>query len=228
VAQALQAARHPFALGRRLEHDPPPGPRAEHGGETRGLGADPLLEQLASLRQDADLPFLLVHVNANMLHGWPPSPCARERVIAVGQSMPPRRVGGQPLHPIYNLQRLNQAIIDQGLADDKFTLRITGGDRFVDSKGKARSLSDFTYVDDSAPNSGHLIQNGGRAADLAQGGVSDKVFDRALQETAFDPKLTRRQEYIKHPHTHIELPNKAPFNPAPASIPDMYGRKDRP
>jgi RHS repeat-associated protein len=129
---------------------------------------------------------------------------------------------------IYNLQRLNQAIIDQGLADAKFTLRITGGDRFVDSKGKARSLGDFTYVDDSAPNSGHLIQNGGRAADLAQGGVSNKVFDRALQETAFDPKLTRRQEYIKHPHTHIELPNKAPFNPAPASIPDMYGRKDRP
>ncbi len=101
VAQSLQAAGYPFALGRRLEHDPPPGPRAEHGGEPRGLGADPLLEQFAPLRQDADLTFLLVHVDANMVHGWPPSPCARERVIAVGQSMPPRRVGGQPLHPIY-------------------------------------------------------------------------------------------------------------------------------
>ena len=30
-----------------------------------------------------------------------PSSCAYERVLSVGQCMPPRRAGGQPLHPIY-------------------------------------------------------------------------------------------------------------------------------
>jgi hypothetical protein len=35
------------------------------------------------LRQDANLAFPLVHVDANMIHGWPPSPCASERVISL-------------------------------------------------------------------------------------------------------------------------------------------------
>jgi len=28
-------------------------------------------------------PFSLVQVDANMVHGWPPSPCATERVISL-------------------------------------------------------------------------------------------------------------------------------------------------
>jgi hypothetical protein len=44
-------------------------------------------EQLAPLREDADLTFLLVDVNANMVHGWPPSPCALERVISLWGSL---------------------------------------------------------------------------------------------------------------------------------------------
>lgn len=47
------------------------GPLAELRGEPLGLGADPLLHQLAPLDQDTDLAFLLVDVDANMIHGWP-------------------------------------------------------------------------------------------------------------------------------------------------------------
>ena len=88
VAQSLQAAGHPFALG-RLENHPPPGPRAEHGGETLRFGADPLLEQLAPVRQDADLTFLLVHVDAYMAHGWP---------MQVRHTLS-RRIGGSEVFP---------------------------------------------------------------------------------------------------------------------------------
>lgn len=55
---------------------------AEHGREALRLGADLLREQLASLSQDADLTFLRVHVNANMVRAWPRSLCACERVIS--------------------------------------------------------------------------------------------------------------------------------------------------
>src|SRR6266545_8192107 len=71
VPQPLQAARHPFTLGRGLEQDPAAGPVAEYGREALGLRADPLLDQLAPFGQDTDLTFLLVDVNANMVHGWP-------------------------------------------------------------------------------------------------------------------------------------------------------------
>jgi hypothetical protein len=47
VAQPLHAARDPLAVGRGLEHDARPGPLREHGREALGLGADPLLDQLA-------------------------------------------------------------------------------------------------------------------------------------------------------------------------------------
>jgi len=71
VAQPLQAAGHPFALGGGLEQDPRPGPIPEHGGEALRLAAHPAFDQFASLREDADLAFLQVDVHANMVHGWP-------------------------------------------------------------------------------------------------------------------------------------------------------------
>ncbi len=70
VAQPLQAAGSPFTVGRGFDQDARPGPRAEHHREALGLGADPLLDQLAPLGQDTDLTFPLVHVDANMVHGW--------------------------------------------------------------------------------------------------------------------------------------------------------------
>src|SRR5215831_3918606 len=44
--------------------------------------------------------------DANMVHGWPPSSCATERVISLGHSMPPPRAGRQPLHPTYAQSRV--------------------------------------------------------------------------------------------------------------------------
>jgi hypothetical protein len=71
VAESLEAARHPFAVGGGFEEDPRPGPIPEHGGEALRLAAHPAFDQLAGLREDADLAFLYVDVHANMVHGWP-------------------------------------------------------------------------------------------------------------------------------------------------------------
>ena len=71
VAEGLETAGHPFAVGRGLDQNPRPGPGAEHGGEALGLGADALLDDLTALGEEVDLAFPLVHVDANMVHGWP-------------------------------------------------------------------------------------------------------------------------------------------------------------
>src|SRR5262245_15853655 len=71
VAEGLETAGHPFALGRGLDEDPSAGPGTEHDGEALGLGADALLDDLPALGEDVDLTFPLVHVDANMVHGWP-------------------------------------------------------------------------------------------------------------------------------------------------------------
>jgi hypothetical protein len=71
VAERLQAAGHPFAVGRGLDHNPGAGPGPQHGAEALRLGPDAPLDDLASLGEDVDLAFPLVHVDANMVHGWP-------------------------------------------------------------------------------------------------------------------------------------------------------------
>jgi len=76
VAQRFEAPRDPFALGRGFDQNPRAGSIAEHGREALWLGADPLLDQLAGLGEDADLAFLLVHIDANMVHGWSLLPAA--------------------------------------------------------------------------------------------------------------------------------------------------------
>ena len=67
----LERLRHPFAFGRRLEQHPRPRAGGEHGGEAVPRALDPLLDDFAFRRGDADLTFPLVDVDANMLHGWP-------------------------------------------------------------------------------------------------------------------------------------------------------------
>jgi hypothetical protein len=53
-------------------HDVPDDARRPRAtGEALGLGANPPLDQLAPLGEDADLAFLLVDVDANMVPGWP-------------------------------------------------------------------------------------------------------------------------------------------------------------
>ena len=67
----LERLRHPFAFGRRLEQHPRPRAGGEHGGEAVPRALDPPLDDFAFRREDADLTFPLVDVDANMLHGWP-------------------------------------------------------------------------------------------------------------------------------------------------------------
>jgi hypothetical protein len=57
------------------------------------------LEELPRFGPDADLACVFVHVDSNMVHGWPPL-AALDRVFCVWGILPPRR-GGQPLHLIY-------------------------------------------------------------------------------------------------------------------------------
>ena len=84
VAEGLETAGHPFAVGRGLDEDPRPGPGAEHGGEALRLGADALLDDLTALGEDVDLAFPLVHVDANMVHGWPLPLCGVDRGCSCG------------------------------------------------------------------------------------------------------------------------------------------------
>ncbi len=127
---------------------------------------------------------------------------------------------------ILNLYRLNQAIIDQGLADDSFTLLVTGGDRYRDCNGQIRSLTDYSVVTDSSQKSEHLIENGARGVDLRVNGAGNEVFDRALLVTDFSPWNTNRN-YPKSPHTHIALPNEKKYYVPPDSLPPAFaGRKN--
>ena len=72
MATLLDRLRHPFAFRRCLEQHVCPRPRRKHGGECLPRALDAPLDDLALRRQDADLTFPFVHVDANMLHGWSP------------------------------------------------------------------------------------------------------------------------------------------------------------
>jgi hypothetical protein len=52
-----------------------------------------VLDDLTVLGEDVNLAFPLVHVDANMVHGWPLLSAPLERGLSVGHFMPPRRVG---------------------------------------------------------------------------------------------------------------------------------------
>jgi len=65
-----QRATHSLSV-EASEEDPRPGPPAEHRGEALRLGADPLLDELTTLSENASLSFPLVDVDANMVHGRP-------------------------------------------------------------------------------------------------------------------------------------------------------------
>src|SRR5712691_11753930 len=116
VAEGLEAARHPLAVGRGFDQDPGPGPVPEHGGETLALGADAPFEDFTVLGEDVDLAFPLVDIDANMVHGWPlPSAALTARcscgaayattssvdreVLLWGSLCHHVKRGGQPFHP---------------------------------------------------------------------------------------------------------------------------------
>src|SRR5262249_48784877 len=69
-----------------------------------GGWAMPYFDQFASLRRGGTFDFPRVDVDANIGPWLAPPLCGVDRGFTlVGQDMPPRRAGGQPLHPYYPL-----------------------------------------------------------------------------------------------------------------------------
>src|SRR6185503_19694706 len=101
VAERLETAGHPFTVGRGLKHNPGARPGPQDGGKALRLGPDAPLDDLVAFGEDADLAFPLVHVDANMAHGWPLLTAALTAMALVGQLMQPRQARGQPVRPIY-------------------------------------------------------------------------------------------------------------------------------
>jgi hypothetical protein len=72
MPERFEAAGHPLALGRGLAQDARPGTPAQMFRERRVGRGDPLLHEPAAVRSNAELTCDLVHIEANLLHGWPP------------------------------------------------------------------------------------------------------------------------------------------------------------
>ena len=116
---------------------------------------------------------------------------------------------------IANMQQLNQNIINStGLANNQFTIRVTGGDRYVDQFGVIRSLTNNEQVKNSARNSAHLIDEGARGIDFSISGIGREVLEDALSGTEFDLSKTY-QERVRDRHWHTQVPDEPGFrNPS--------------
>ncbi len=118
-----------------------------------------------------------------------------------------------------NLKKLNQNIIEQGFPDTRFTIRVTGGDRYKDKSGRIMSATENTEVKGSSKTSAHLYEMGARAVDFqlegpAVAGCSapqkDKIVEQAMKGTAFNPKSAR--PLAEHGHFHANLYKSNPQN----------------
>ena len=121
-----------------------------------------------------------------------------------------------------NLELLNLLIVQTGVPDDCFVIRVTGGDRYRDPNNPTvhRSSSNGSIVKDSSPTSPHLIERGARAVDFNIDNVQDpcactvsvtnQLVDRLLLSTNFLPANTSRA-YPNAPHTHVALPPSRAF-----------------
>ena len=90
-------------------------------------------------REEADLAFLLVQVDANIVHGWPPPRAPVSACLSVGQCMPPRRAGGQPLHPIYPQSAALRRLVDREFYADAKRAGVDRGRRVLLRRGRAGS-----------------------------------------------------------------------------------------
>ena len=112
-------------------------------------------------------------------------------------------------HAMDELVKLNSALIDLGYADEKFQIRITGGDRYIDSVGDIRYATDDQRIPSSAKDSRHLISQGARDIDVNISGVSQTDLTKALATT--DLKLLNVVYGDKH--LHFDLPASKWFAP---------------
>ncbi len=68
----FEALRDPLTLGRCLDHDARLPPLTQELCQARPLRSTPPFDDLAALGENADLTVSLMHIDANMVHGWPP------------------------------------------------------------------------------------------------------------------------------------------------------------
>jgi RHS repeat-associated protein len=119
---------------------------------------------------------------------------------------------------VSNFIQLNLNIVNAGVPDKCFTLEVSGGDRYRQSRNVHRSLTDNSIVRDSAAKSPHLIERGARAIDFkvimssapecSCSGVTSGVVRSALPGTDFSPReMKDEQDYPKGPHIHLNLPD---------------------
>lgn len=118
---------------------------------------------------------------------------------------------------VANMNKMNQALVNAGFPDDTFLIRITGGDRYIDSQGNHRSVTDDSIVGDSDQTSPHLLIRGARGVDFNITGVSDEAmlatlwfFTSFTQDYSSSGTYYDRRPGKEHWHTH--LPNIPPFN----------------
>lgn len=121
-----------------------------------------------------------------------------------------------------NFERLNALIVETGINDECFILRVTGGDRYRRSPktpNEHRSATNDQIIPTSDRNSPHLVDFGARALDFAivnrkreccSKQVTEQMVLDALPRTEFEPTSTRRH-YPNAPHIHINLPNRREF-----------------
>jgi RHS repeat-associated protein len=131
---------------------------------------------------------------------------------------------------VANIQRLNDEIVRQGVADSSFTIRVTGGDRYRDclGRGKPYFISATTHKPDKdfENDSRHLYENGAIAVDVVVIGVGETSVKSALAQTDFDPIRARwTATYPNRPHIHLELPESAKLS-LDEVPPALVGRKD--
>ena len=112
-------------------------------------------------------------------------------------------------HAMDELRQLNSAIVGLGYADESFTIRITGGDRIIDSNGVIRSATDNTIVAGAAPNSRHLVTQGARGIDVQVSGVAAADLSKALAVT----NLRLLNVTYGDGHKHLDLPATQWFAP---------------
>jgi len=115
------------------------------------------------------------------------------------------------------LYMLNQAIIGAGYSDNSFTIRVTGGDRYTDSNGDIRSLTNRQLVSGASMQSPHLLERGARGIDFNLTGtnLSHDQVEQLMISVGFQPgDIKTPAFYPGAPHFHGSLPNiKSNYGP---------------
>jgi len=106
---------------------------------------------------------------------------------------------------IVELKKLNGLIVQSGIPNECFTLKVTGGDRYIGADGRHYSSSNHSLVPNSDEKSPHLESRGARAIDLKLINLDRPIFDNAYSQTNFAGGDFRGN--YADGHIHIALPN---------------------